>query len=383
MIFLDQLTAKRLNGLITEPRAGQKQGWLQAYHTYRDQSNTAHEAALEMAVAQWNQFIEQFLHEIWDSLMGPVASWLEARNIPRGSEIILMSPGLLSVLPLQAAKSRDVESRYFIEDWVVSTITSPRALIAVSSRLSSQEAQGKTLLAVTDPLGDIGETVNPAWPCFSETGRRNITSAANQFIEELRASHNWSYISFFGHGLWDVSQPENSHLVMSDGSMVTAEDIGNTDLTSTRMVVLGACETGLIGTQDTPDEFIGLPSALIQSGVSGVAASLWLVDAASTYDLLQRFMKLHCDGISPAAALRKAQLTFIAGEMDDASSTSATSYHLSRLKTLRPLGPSKTHNEKRVVITLGKPKDTKPSEQQIELKRAMPFFWAAFVLIGR
>jgi CHAT domain-containing protein len=70
---------------------------------------------------------------------------------------------------------------------------------------------------------------------------------------------------------------------------------------------LSACETGIVGT-DLPDEVVALPSALLQTGFGGVAASLWSVADISTAMLMEHFYRRsRVDGLPPARALRAAQ----------------------------------------------------------------------------
>lgn len=78
-------------------------------------------------------------------------------------------------------------------------------------------------------------------------------------------------------------------------------------LPDARLAVLSACETGLVGT-DLPDEVVMLPSALVQAGYAGVAASLWAVADVSTAMLMVRFYQCwRIDKCEPAHALNVAQ----------------------------------------------------------------------------
>jgi CHAT domain-containing protein len=73
-------------------------------------------------------------------------------------------------------------------------------------------------------------------------------------------------------------------------------------------VVLSACETGLIGMQQSPDEFVGLPAGFLQAGSPVVVSSLWAVDDLSTALLMEDFYRRHVrQGQGVAAALRGAQ----------------------------------------------------------------------------
>jgi tetratricopeptide (TPR) repeat protein len=367
VIELPQLTSARLEALLNG-EGKQPGGWLAAYERYCKQSSSWDESAVERAVASWNAEIEALLPQLWDLVMGPLAAWLES-EAPDIDAVHLMVPGLMAMLPLHAARAAHSDASYFAETWAVSYLPSPRAL----TRSFVIRHDEPSLLAITDPAGDIGADVNPAWPFFAAPNRRTVQGRAPDVAAALAGAGDVSHVSFFCHGIWEGSDPDFSHLVMADGSQLSAQDLAAIDLRSVDLALLGACETALIGTRGTPDEFTGLPVALLQAGVGSVAASQWLVDAASTYALLHRMMQEHRAGLSPARALQAAQRAFVAGEMDTTQDLPGGSTVLSGLRTLRPLSAPdaspKGHTGSR-------------ADQSLPPRRA-PFFWAAFAVIGR
>jgi CHAT domain-containing protein/TPR repeat protein len=60
-------------------------------------------------------------------------------------------------------------------------------------------------------------------------------------------------------------------------------------LSQCRLVVLSACETGLIDFRNTSDEYIGLVSGFLFAGSPSVVSSLWAVDEISTAFLFIKF----------------------------------------------------------------------------------------------
>lgn len=79
-----------------------------------------------------------------------------------------------------------------------------------------------------------------------------------------------------------------------------------------RLVVLSACETGLIDFRNTSDEYIGLVSGFLFAGSPSVVSSLWAVDEVSTaflfikfYENLKSYSKLEEGDV--AIALQDAQ----------------------------------------------------------------------------
>jgi CHAT domain-containing protein len=71
---------------------------------------------------------------------------------------------------------------------------------------------------------------------------------------------------------------------------VTALKLSGLDLRGTDLVVLSACETGLVDINNT-DSISGLGKAFIQAGAKDVVMSLWSVDDSATRNLMVSFYK--------------------------------------------------------------------------------------------
>jgi CHAT domain-containing protein/tetratricopeptide (TPR) repeat protein len=126
---------------------------------------------------------------------------------------------------------------------------------------------------------------------------------------------NYRVIHFATHGLINNEHPELSGIVFSlfdpqghsqDG-FLRLHDIYNLHLPAD-LVVLSACSTGL-GKDVRGEGLIGLTRGFMYAGASGVVASLWKVDDEATAELMKLFYEgMFKRGLSPAAALREAQL---------------------------------------------------------------------------
>jgi len=122
-------------------------------------------------------------------------------------------------------------------------------------------------------------------------------------------------VHFATHGFVDYEHPELSGLVFSmvdekgtpqDG-FLRMHDIYNLKL-PVDLVVLSACNTGL-GREVKGEGLIGLTRGFMYAGARGVVASLWKVDDDATAELMKHFYAgMFQKGLSPAAALREAQL---------------------------------------------------------------------------
>jgi CHAT domain-containing protein len=109
--------------------------------------------------------------------------------------------------------------------------------------------------------------------------------------------------------------PELSSLPLAAGGAVedaalSALDIAGLRLTSTRTVVLSACDSGS-GPQLAGDGPLSLARAFLSAGTPTVVASLWPVPDEPTAPLITSLHQRLRAGDTPAAALRAAQLALL------------------------------------------------------------------------
>jgi CHAT domain-containing protein len=123
-------------------------------------------------------------------------------------------------------------------------------------------------------------------------------------------------VHFATHGITNDQEPELSGLVLSlvdqrgkpqDG-LLRLRDIYNLQLAA-ELVVLSACDTAL-GKEVKGEGLMSMVRGFMYSGTPRVLASLWKVDDEATAELMKEFYKhLLQEGMTPAAALRQAQIT--------------------------------------------------------------------------
>ncbi len=99
----------------------------------------------------------------------------------------------------------------------------------------------------------------------------------------------------------------------SDG-VVTALKLSGLELKGTDLVVLSACQTGVVDINST-DSVSGLSKAFIQAGAKDIVISLWSVDDEATKDLMSSFYKEMQNHSSYAKALKEAKLKMIEKDM--------------------------------------------------------------------
>ncbi len=95
----------------------------------------------------------------------------------------------------------------------------------------------------------------------------------------------------------------------SDG-IVTALKLSGLDLKGTDLVVLSACQTGVVDINST-DSVSGLSKAFIQAGAKDIVMSLWSVDDEATKDLMTSFYQEMKENRNYAESLKVAKLKMI------------------------------------------------------------------------
>ncbi len=95
----------------------------------------------------------------------------------------------------------------------------------------------------------------------------------------------------------------------SDG-IVTALKLSGLKLKGTDLVVLSACETGVVDI-DATDSVSGLSKAFIQAGAKDIVMSLWSVDDQATKELMSSFYQEMTQNTGYAKALKAAKLRMI------------------------------------------------------------------------
>lgn len=256
----------------------------------------------------------QKIDEAWtasdENLMRPIAQWISDKGYERA---FLIARGELALLPLHVVSQKV----YF------SFAPSARALRAAHSAAQNRVRHPPTLLGIANPL----RVADPLY--FAAAEIRSIANhfdgAARRILEDVEASRaklleaipGATHIHFACHGLFDPLQPLMSWLGLAGEDRLTLLDVldGSADLSATRLVVLSACQTGLVDFEGVPSEAVGFPAAFLQAGVPGVISALWPVDDISTSVLMEQFYQLLLKGdpqngsdpMPAPEALRRAQ----------------------------------------------------------------------------
>jgi CHAT domain-containing protein len=193
---------------------------------------------------------------------------------------------------------------------------------------------GLCLLDLFDAGDDL--LVTRAWSgCGGlELGGAGVGWGREDRLDFLRRAAQATAVHFACHGTFDDANPYLSGVVAFHGApagehvalgatcevpqgsgrryrlLTVAELLARGRLARCRLVVLSACRSGL-PRQHAADEFTSLPGAFLVAGAAGVVASLWPVDDAATYLLMEEFYAAWAGSggaePSPASALLRAR----------------------------------------------------------------------------
>ena len=318
----------------------------------------------EARVAKANEQLPAQIAQLSRIILGPVSSRLGTKRL------LVVPDGALQYVPFQiltappqtTLESPTTESRALFLDHEIVNEPSASALALLIGDTAGRKQAAKTIAVFADPvfeaddprinsanpirnsrvpqnqetdsqraLRDVGvaqegghiprlqasqreaeaiRSVTPWWSGFEATGFE--ASRATVMRPDMA---NYRILHFATHGLLNDKHPELSGVVLSlfdeqgqrQEGFLRLHDIYNLKL-PVDLVVLSACNTGL-GKDVRGEGLIGLTRGFMYAGASSVVASLWKVDDEATAELMRYFYSYMLkDGLSPAAALRKAQV---------------------------------------------------------------------------
>jgi CHAT domain-containing protein len=280
-----------LSGWMLDDEA--QPGWITAYENKPDD------------MGAWLDTLERVTGEIAETFFAPLAPLLAAHQVER---LILIPQGGLQLLPMHAAwREANGQKAYLLDDLIVQIAPSCQALAQAAQRRTPIDSSAR-LLAIADPHQNLPFA---APEVASVTAQFTAVTTLHQQEAQLAAvldAESHHIFHFAGHGAYNWEDVQQSGLLCADATLTLHTVQRRLPLHHTQLVVLSACETGLIDVTHSADEYIGLPFAFLGAGVPGVVASLWAVNDLSTMLLMEQFYQHLQQGQDGAAALRLAQL---------------------------------------------------------------------------
>jgi CHAT domain-containing protein len=222
--------------------------------------------------------------------------------------LIIIPHRFLHILPIHAFPIS--EDKILQDKYTVQYAPSCQLL----QRIQHQQQHKLThLLAIQNPTKDLTFTdleVNIIATLFTQNQIIAKDNATQNTVTAQLKNPNHHCHHFSCHGSFNPNNPLESALILADKEPFTLSEIFELNLKKSRLVVLSACETGMIDLQSLSDEYIGLPSGFLFAGSQNVVSSLWTVNDLSTAFLMIKFYQILLDPtqqVSVAIALKTAQ----------------------------------------------------------------------------
>jgi tetratricopeptide (TPR) repeat protein len=251
------------------------------------------------------QGTQEILDQLGQKLIAPLWSELSALNA-----IIIVSHGPLHALPFHALR---LHGHYLIETQAISYAPSAAVLKYCWKKpaqpVNQRPFSGKPLLVgvpderishVADEIKTLSELLVDAEVLLGEQAT---------FARVCRSTASCGVFHLAAHGLFRPEAPLLSSIRLAD-QWLAVQDIYNLDLSSTTLVTLSACETGL-GHDAGGDDLVGLVRGFLYAGAASLIVSLWTVDDESMTHLVTNFYTQWLAGNSKVQSLRQAQLALL------------------------------------------------------------------------
>lgn len=252
---------------------------------------------------------------------------------------IVVPEGPLSYLPFEvlrvAARDGTGRDQYLVEQRALSYAPSAGVLLTLDAPRSPRAGAGLIVFADPTPPDTAGSTDRPdvgrpmpPWPRLPGARREvdllaaamppgsvlsfvdSEASEARLKSEPLVGSARWLHLA--SHAWVDEATPASSAVVLAADALtgedgyLTVREIFALEL-SAELVVLSGCETAL-GRQVRGEGLIGLTRAFLYAGAGGLQVSLWKVADDTTPALMSSFYGFLRQGQDPADAIRHAKL---------------------------------------------------------------------------
>lgn len=288
-------------------------------------------------------------------LLDPVANELKNKRL------LIVGEGVLQYIPFAALPEPATASVPLITNHEVVSLPSASVLGLLRHEVTRRSQPAKSIAVFADPVFDANdsrmvqpsqhkvENINAA--LRDEMIKSAAESGLNSFVRlpftrqeadqimrfagttqsfkevDFGASRqraigadlrHYRIVHFATHGIVNNQHAELSGIVLSlvdeqgrpQNGFLRLYDIYNLNLNAD-LVVLSACQTAL-GKDIKGEGLVGLTRAFMYAGASRVVASLWQIDDRGTAELMSYFYQAMLSAnLSPAAALRKAQLTML------------------------------------------------------------------------
>ena len=232
-----------------------------------------------------HDFAYSYKYEIIQNALSFIAD-ICIQSIPKGTKKIYFSPfGDLNLLPLHAISTG--EDAYLIEKYEIAYLP----FLSILNNTSHLQKQSNKNLFISVDSKSVEEESNLHIEAITSCEILKGEYLPNIDTTEFKKSvHNQSYnlLHLSTHGLSDLNNPLNSHLLFKNSKLSLLEIYGlKLDI---NLVVLSACETNL-STLKGADEVLAFERAFLIAGAKNIITTFSTVDVIRSQDFIELFYK--------------------------------------------------------------------------------------------
>jgi len=271
-------------------------------------------AAFQQQIAQRYLGYRPEARRLYDLLIAPAAGVL------RGKKIVCVIPhDSLWTLPFQVLI--DARGRSLIDQHPI-FYTPSLTILSWYARHPRTSSGERSLLAAGNPRGaalpDAGREVRGIARFFDPRRTLLLTGREATETRVKREAAHYRVLHFATHGTFSNELAMYSHIELArdagdaDDGQLEAREIADLDLDAD-VVVLSSCDTAR-GSVRLGEGMVGMSWALLAAGCPRAIVTQWEIGSASTADLMIDFHRRLAAGRSTTEALRQAQLKLITEE---------------------------------------------------------------------
>jgi CHAT domain-containing protein len=261
--------------------------------------------------------VQESARELYNLLIKPVETELAQA---KAETILYATDRQLRYVPLAAlydGKQWLIEKyrvsnliAYILSDFGQQSKVQPSILAGAFGGKSGEQKFGQTALPATiKEVQAIANSFNNSVTLIEENFSR-------QAIESKFKNHNIIHLAT--HAEFNIGVPENSFIIFGNGDKIRLNEINDWKIPNVDLIVLSACQTGVVGKLGDGVEILGFGYQVQKAGAKQAIASLWKVDDAGTQALMAAFYKeLQKGDVTIIEALRRAQISLIRSQTYD------------------------------------------------------------------
>ncbi|MEO1124367.1 MAG: CHAT domain-containing protein, partial [Cyanobacteria bacterium J06639_16] len=310
-IIFDERTALILN----LPDASPELAWIETDNEILRQTVNQYLEGLEKSYDL--TYDNNFAKQLYQWIIKPFEIELQNAQV---DTLVFIQDGILRSIPMAALWDGN---QYLIEKFAIATtpsltLTDPKPLnpeglsvltVGLSERVCEQVGN-----RCYDPLPNVPNEVAQVSGTFSGSPQPLLNEAfTRNNLATALAGNSYPILHIATHGQFSAD-PDNTFIVTGEGERLTfgalealiRENSSNTG--PIELITLTACETGVGDDRST----LGLAGVAIRAGARSAIASLWLIDDATTAEIISTFYEgLKNSELNKAQALQAAQIAAI------------------------------------------------------------------------